>query len=92
MKLYAMLDGWKRFDCYNKEDLINKMIDLSNKFKIYNFLFITTDRNNCPTVYTIPNEESLKQYIKQYKEESIKNMTCLELKDYITKDVKVLKK
>lgn len=84
--IYTCVEGWEKHTAYSKEDEINKLIDLSNKYKTYHFLTIEIDKQKTPHPYTLLNEQDFKEYIETYK---MKQESCLELKNYITKDVKI---
>lgn len=85
--LYTYLNKWERFDLPTKKSAINRMIDISNQYKVYHFMLVENDPSKGPTVETILNEESFRQYLEESKDEfkNEKDMTCLELKKSILK-------
>lgn len=87
--IYTYIGGWEKHTAYSKQEEINKLIDLSNKYKTYHFITIEIDKQRIPHPYTILNEQDFKNYIETYK---MQQETCLELKNQITKKMKVPRK
>lgn len=84
--IYTYANGWEKHTAYSKQEEINKLIDLSNKYKTYHFITIEIDKKRIPNPHTILNEQDFKNYLQDFK---LRQETCLELKNEITKYVKI---
>ena len=89
-KLYFNYNGWEKVGIYyNEKDVIKDMKIITNKYKRYYFMVIERI-DNCDSIITATRtEEDLNEYIAEvndrYNRKQIDDMSCLELKDYITR-------
>lgn len=72
--------------CFDEKDLIETMVQIANKYHIYNFDIDEVLDNQVYHYRRIHNQEEFEQVLNEYKiTKDIPDMSCLELKDYITK-------
>lgn len=88
-RLYVNINGWTEIDRSElQEDIINTMIDDSQRYQHYYYMIKkVTDKDE---TITIRNEQQLIDFLEKYREnQRLKQMSCLELKNEITKNIKV---
>jgi len=72
--------------CFNEQELIDQMIDITNKYHIYNFDIYEVLDNQSYHYRRIMGIDEFEQMLYEYKTtKDILDMSCLELKDFITK-------
>ena len=71
---------------FNEEQVMQTMVDIVNKYKVYSFDIIEV-LDNKPYLYAkTRTKEDFEYLLSTYKvTKDIPDMSCLELKDYITK-------
>lgn len=83
-KLYGkQADVWKLIDLsLDKKEIINDMIDISNRHNFYNY---KVEDTNLETKEYISNPIELKEFLKKFKTQikPLEDMSCVELKRYI---------
>lgn len=83
-KLYGkQADVWKLIDLsLDKKEIINDMIDISNRHNFYNY---KVEDTNLETEEYISNPIELKEFLKKFKTQikQLEDMSCVELKRYI---------
>ena len=89
-KLYTNIGRWEKIDIASTEkEIVRSIIDYSNKCHLYNYLIIERSNDTDRIVKRIWDEEDLKEYLleakERFKPKPLDDMSCLELKDYITK-------
>lgn len=90
-RLYGNIAGWKLIDrCFNEEQLINDMIDFSNKYNFYDYLIIEHLDNTDYPYKRIFNKEEFEQMLYEYKTtKDIPDISAVELKRMILKNKKL---
>lgn len=90
-RLYCNIAGWKLIDrCFNEEQLINDMIDFSNKYNFYDYLIIEHLDNTDYPYKRIFNKEEFEQMLYEYKiTKDIPDISAVELKRMILKNKKL---
>lgn len=84
--LYGMIaDSWKKVDiALYEKDVVDTMINLSNKRKLYDFKIQNT---NTQEEQIINGKEEFRSYLSDFKERTkpipMEDMSCVELKRYI---------
>ena len=92
-KLYTNLGSvgqWKLIDVtLTEKEIVQSILDHSNKCHLYNYIIAITKKDKDVVVRQILGEAELKKYLIEFKEghrvKPLNDMTCLELKNYITK-------
>jgi len=85
--LYVWVGNKSGYDvCYNEGQLMEDMVDIANKYHTYNFDIWELLDNQRYHYRRIYNKEDFEQVLNEYNmTKDIPDMSCLELKDYITK-------
>lgn len=85
--LDGYLDGkWGRITiALDRNEIINRMIFLSNKYNFYNYKIIERSDGVDFPPERITNQRELHDYLVKYKPqpEKLSDMTCVKLKKYI---------
>lgn len=86
-KLYGNVAGWKKIDIATDErQIIDTMIDFSNKFNFYDYMIIQREQETDMIYKRIRNQEEFSSYLVEYKHRTLKpleDMSCVSLKKYI---------
>lgn len=86
-KLYSCNDGWKKLDqSYCECDIVNTMIDYHDKYKLNDFMVIKRINGSDEFWARTRNEEEYQEYMQDF---NLRNESCIDLKDEITRYVKV---
>lgn len=89
-RLYTTLGGYEYLDhSYDERGIVDTMIGYHDKFKMYDYLIVRRINNGDEVWARTRTEEEFKQYLQDFK---LRQETCMELKEYITKDIKVPRK
>lgn len=86
-RLYIIVGNNSKYcPCFDKKDLMETMVEIANKYHIYNFDIWETLDNQSYHYKRIMGVEEFEQALAEYKEpKTIPDLSCLELKDFITK-------
>ena len=89
-KLYGNIGQWKLLDVtLTEKEVVHSIIDYSNKCHLYHYLIIERSNETDHIVKRIYGEEELREYLleakERFKPKPLEDMSCLELKNYITK-------
>ena len=85
-KLYGNVGNWQKLDQSPKEEyIVQTMLDYANKCRLYNFLIIERLDNTDFIHKRIFNEEEFRDYLVEYREKTVVDKSCIELKRSILK-------
>lgn len=90
-RLYGNIAGWKLLDrCITERDLIDYMIDFSNKYNFYDYLIIEHLDNTDYPYRRIFNKEEFDEMLLEYNTtKDIPDMSAIELKRQMLKGRKL---
>lgn len=81
-----VVNSWKRIDITeNKKDIINDMIDISNKYGFYNYRITEISEGVEFPPERITDQKEFSEYLVKYREriKPLEDMSCIDLKRYI---------
>lgn len=83
-KLYGKkADVWKLIDLsVDKKEIINDMVDISNRHNFYNY---KVEDTNLEMIDYVSNPSELKEFLNKFKTQvkPLEDISCIELKRYI---------
>lgn len=93
-KLYVNIAGWSKLDLdHNKKVILDTMMydNIQNGHTYY--MIVSEDKVLPPNVDILRSQEEIDNYIKTFNEvQKLDEMSCIELKKEITKNVKLKKR
>ena len=88
-KLYGNIESsWKKLDiAVDEKDIVNSMIDYSNKYGLYDYLVVQREKDFDDIYLRIRNKDEFETYLLTYshKIHKLEDMSCVDLKKYIIK-------
>ncbi len=89
-KLYIIIGNNSKYcPCFNEKDLMETMIDIANKYHIYNFDVWEVLDNQSYHYKRIYGIDEFEQTLEEYRiTKDIQDMSCVELKRLILKNFK----
>lgn len=93
-KLYVNIAGWSKLDLdHNKKVILDTMMYDNKQNKHTYYMIVSEDRVLPPNVEILRSQEEIDDYISIFNErQKLENMSCVELKKEITKNVKLKKR
>ena len=89
-RLYIIIGNNSKYcPCFNEKDLMETMIDIANKYHIYNFDIWEVLDNQSYHYKRIYGIDEFEQTLEEYRiTKDIQDMSCVELKRLILKNFK----
>lgn len=89
-KLYIIIGNNSKYcPCFNEKDLMETMIEIANKYHIYNFDIWEVLDNQSYHYKRIYGIDEFEQTLEEYRiTKDIQDMSCVELKRLILKNFK----